>query len=413
MDVDDVPIRMESVTPPPLFFDHEMRSRSPLSPQVQIRQESVTPPPLYFNDEVPPASHLGKRKEREDETSERVGDPDDEEWEAELDESLAPGTSEIRDWLMLRAQIKADLKKKAKSLPLSQINQLMIVRNFATLRLKGLGRIVASKEIARQWHDKLDGSSDHFAHHIQALAWHYQFFEQLPKERRGGFKNSRSILKSETVRNAAHAWLFQQGKGKVTPIKFKHGLSNIILPSLGIFPSKPLCERTARRWLVKLGWQCTTIKKGVYLDGHERPDVVKYCQEDFLPQMLEYEHRMACYELVGNDLLCVAPTLQPDEKELIPEFHDESSFHAFEHTGSVWYVIHCSFINKKTATRYRLHSTEQIMPKKSRGHLIHASEFIEPENGHLVVFGKDGEVIKEAQQIMGIYKSNSGMVDID
>jgi hypothetical protein len=205
--------------------------------------------------------------------------------------------------------------------------------------LKGLGRVAASKEIARQWHEKLDGSSDHFAHRIRALAWHYQFFEQLPKERRGGFKNSRSILKNETVRNSARAWLFQQEKGKVTPIKFKHGLNDIILPSLGIFPSKPLCERTAQCWLVKLGWKRTTIKKDVYLDGHERPDVVKYRQDEFLPQMLEYEHRMTFYELVGNDLMHMAPTLQPNEKEIIPEFHDESSFHAFEHTSSVWYII--------------------------------------------------------------------------
>jgi len=57
---------------------------------------------------------------------------------------------------------------------------------------------------------------------------------------------------------------------------------------------------------------------------------------------------MAHYELVGNDLMRIAPTLQPNEKELILEFHDESSFHAFEHTSSVWYAINCSFIYKHT-----------------------------------------------------------------
>jgi hypothetical protein len=288
------------------------------------------------------SSTTRKRKEREetiDSEKDHDLDKDEEEWEAELDERLAPGPAEIRDWLTLRTQIKEDLKKMAKSLPLSQINQLLILRNFATLRLKGLGRIAASKEIALQWHDKLEGSSDHFARRIRALARHYEIFEQLPKECRGGFKNSRSILKNETVRTCARGWLFQQEKGKVTPLKFKQGLNDIILPSLGIFPSKPLCERTARRWLVKLGWQRTTIKKGVYLDGHERPDVVKYRQDEFLPQMLEYDRRMAHYQLVGNDLKRVAPTLQPNEKELIPEFHDESSFHAFEHSSSVWYVL--------------------------------------------------------------------------
>jgi hypothetical protein len=45
---------------------------------------------------------------------------------------------------------------------------------------------------------------------------------------------------------------------------------------------------------------------------------------------------MAKYEQVGEDPQRIPPTLQPGEKELIPEFHDESSFHAFEQTTSVW-----------------------------------------------------------------------------
>jgi hypothetical protein len=58
IDEDDVPVRIESVTPPPLLFDNEMQSHSTPA-QVQIRQESVTPLPLKFDDELPPA-HLGK-----------------------------------------------------------------------------------------------------------------------------------------------------------------------------------------------------------------------------------------------------------------------------------------------------------------------------------------------------------------
>ena len=59
-----------------------------------------------------------------------------------------------------------------------------------------------------------------------------------------------------------------------------------------------------------------------------------------------------------------------------------------------------------TVTHYRLHSTEQIMPKKSRGHIIYPLEFIKPENGCLVVLGNDGKVIKEAWQI--IYLGSNG-----
>jgi hypothetical protein len=52
--------------------------------------------------------------------------------------------------------------------------------------------------------------------------------------------------------------------------------------------------------------------------------------------MAVYKCQMARYEWVGDVLQRIAPTLQPGEQELIPEFHDESSFQAFEHTTSVW-----------------------------------------------------------------------------
>ncbi|EDR02992.1 uncharacterized protein LACBIDRAFT_307799 [Laccaria bicolor S238N-H82] len=200
--------------------------------------------------------------------------------------------------------------------------------------------------------------------------------------------HSQSILKNEAVHRASCAWLIQQQKGKVTPVKFQKGLNESILLLLGIYPNKPLCERTACCWLVKLGWHHTRIKKGVYMDGHKWADIVSYRQNIFLPKMAKFESRMAKYEHIGNDLQRISLSLQPGEKEIIPEFHDESSFHAVEHTASIL-----------------LQSTE-IIAKKDRGHLIHVSEYIEAENGCLVMNGPNGEVLKEAHQI--IYPGSNG-----
>jgi hypothetical protein len=55
---------------------------------------------------------------------------------------------------------------------------------------------------------------------------------------------------------------------------------------------KKLSEQTARQWLIKLGWWQTTLKKGVYMDGHERPDVINYRVNMFLPLMVQLEKRM-------------------------------------------------------------------------------------------------------------------------
>ena len=82
-----------------------------------------------------------------------------EDWEHELDEAVQRPPAEIKDWGVLQTQIKENLKKKSKILTLSAINQLMILSNFATLRLKGASWIAASEEIARQWHE---GEGKHF-----------------------------------------------------------------------------------------------------------------------------------------------------------------------------------------------------------------------------------------------------------
>lgn len=86
-----------------------------------------------------------------------VGD-EEEPWEAEVHETLTTQVK-ICGWKELHDQIKKDLKTMHTTLPLSRINQLMILQNFATLQLKGHGWMSASYEIAQQWHEKDDGSS--------------------------------------------------------------------------------------------------------------------------------------------------------------------------------------------------------------------------------------------------------------
>ena len=66
---------------------------------------------------------------------------DAEEWELEADvKEILPNArpeTEIRSWEDLRANIKQELKKKAKTLPLKD----RPAYDFATLRIKGYGKI--------------------------------------------------------------------------------------------------------------------------------------------------------------------------------------------------------------------------------------------------------------------------------
>lgn len=105
----------------------------------------------------------------------------------------------IRGWEALREEIKEELKRmKNKNGRLTEINQLLILRNFVTLRLKGLGRMAASEHIADEWHE---GEGVHFARQVRALARHFQLFEQLPIEKRGGDRGH-SLLSDERVQAA-------------------------------------------------------------------------------------------------------------------------------------------------------------------------------------------------------------------
>jgi hypothetical protein len=149
---------------------------------------------------------------------------------------------------------------------------LIILHNFSTLLIKGNRCIVASKWITDQWHK---GVGTHFTHQIQALACHYQRFEQLPPEKRGG-KGCHSLFNDEGVQGAARAYLTALCIGDVTPMKFWHTLNNQILPMLRYVLDIRLSECTAQCWLYKLGWQQTRLKKGIYMDGHERDDVKEY-----------------------------------------------------------------------------------------------------------------------------------------
>jgi hypothetical protein len=242
---------------------------------------------------------------------------------------------DVRSWEELREQIKDDLHRgHKKHAPHAHTNQLTILRNFATLRIKGKGRIAASEAIVQQFHE---GVGVHFARRIRFLARHYQMFEQLPDENRGGDRG-RSLLDDERIQRAARTYLLTLPTGEVTPKRFHHALNARILPALGHTLAKWLSERTARRWLIKLGWRRTMLKKGVYMDGHERPDVVEYRMKEFLPLMALHERRMVQWIARGSELVRVDPDLGPNEKRVIAVFQDESSFHVNEYKQDAWYA---------------------------------------------------------------------------
>ncbi|KAJ7231192.1 hypothetical protein C8J57DRAFT_1251284 [Mycena rebaudengoi] len=357
-------------------------------PQVELGAVDLSPGHLSVPSSVPssaaPSTHVSPISTRPPTPEPAMpiggdGSTFEEDWEAELDERVHAGPGPVLSWTEIRDLVDKRLKlAKKKYTPLAQVNQLLIIRNFATLSLKGFGRIQASVEIARQWQE---GEGVHFARHVRILIHHFEIFQDLPKEKRGGARDSRSLLSEESVRCAARTWLEAQPVGSISPKTFQHALNNTILPALDVVLKKPLCERTARRWPIKLGWRLTILRKGVYMDGHEHPDVVDSRNNVFLPTTAKYEELMTKYE--GPALEQVPPKLKEGEKEIIALFHDECCFHANDYKSRAW-----------------LKDGQTILQKKGRGRLIHVSDFITEASGRLFICDPIGKILRDARKVI-------------
>jgi hypothetical protein len=59
--------------------------------------------------------------------------------------------------------------------------------------------------------------------------------------------------------------------------------------------------KTGLRWLEKLGWSYGKLKNGMYLDGHERSDVVAY-RRGFVECWMGYERRFHRWNHNGTEL---------------------------------------------------------------------------------------------------------------
>ena len=63
-------------------------------------------------------------------------------------------------------------------------------------------------------------------------------------------------------------------------------MNDDLLPNETLEPGFPrkISVEMARKWMHDLGFEVVTKKKGTFVDGHEREDVVE-CRETFLRKM--------------------------------------------------------------------------------------------------------------------------------
>src|SRR6266851_7589037 len=118
------------------------------------------------------------------------------------------------------------------------------------------------------------GKGSYFAHQIQRNTIHLMQHHHLPLPSTYTQNGYQMLLNNEHILHDVRVYLAVQSLGAVSPHTLCHHVNNIILPALRI--NGKIVKSTAQRWLrFRLGYECKESRKGMYVDGHECPDVIK------------------------------------------------------------------------------------------------------------------------------------------
>lgn len=145
-----------------------------------------------------------------------------------------------------------------------------------------------------------------------------------------------SIINDEDFAGDIHNHLQSLGKEYLRAEDVQEYLNTPeMLSKLG--HSKTISVQTARKWMNVMGYRYGKEPEGMYIDGHEREDVVAYRQNVFLPLWAELEKQMALGNVDNSSL-----------NQTILVTHDESTFYANDQRKTKW--VHKS-TNAKPRTK--------------------------------------------------------------
>ena len=173
-----------------------------------------------------------------------------------------------------------DAKRNNTRYAIKALSQLIAVSEYVNLRAQYKKTktckwpcLSASIAIARRM-----GKGPYFACQIRHNELYLLRHRQLPPPKAFIWHGHQTLLDNESILHNVRTYLASQALGTITPLTFCQHVNNVILPALGI--EATITKLTAQRWLrLKLGYKCKEAKKGVYMDGHERPDVIKEREE--------------------------------------------------------------------------------------------------------------------------------------
>lgn len=267
-----------------------------------------------------------------------------------------------------KALVELTLKGKDK--------RLDVVFRTRIMAMVGCLNLYLDESLSYTWREssllasKAQGKSERHARSIRTWLHQYISSKKLPLHRYGHYNSS--ILRDEDIANEIQLHLLEIAKqGYVAAQDIVEFLnSREMQEKLGTEEGKKvtISLRTAQRWIHKLSWRYGKKRRGMYIDGHEREDVVEY-RKAFVERWKEYEKRMVIYDNDGNVASEPSgfPVPQQGRFRLHLITHDESTFYAHDRRKTIWE-----------------HASHAPTPeRKGEGESIMVSDFLTPDWGRL------------------------------
>ena len=186
---------------------------------------------------------------------------------------------------------------------------------------------------------KAQGQGDTHARRIRE--WTVKFLQSraLPLHRLGQARWS--VLSDEDIAGEIKLQLID--KAKKGFVKADDLVDLVASPKMQqAFSEKGICKpsiskKTATRWLQKLDWRYQSTRNGMYIDGHEREDVVAYRRE-FVERWATYDKRFHKWDNDGRELPRPNGFPVPDGMpfRLVLVTHDESTFYQNDRRKIAW-----------------------------------------------------------------------------
>lgn len=214
--------------------------------------------------------------------------------------------------------------------------------------------------------------------------WNADFFNHggsIPDNKQGKYQRSGVLWSSEDLNRKASRYVREnanvKGKPNLTTASFCRWINEDLLPNASLPPGFPrrVSVETARRWMHEMGFETLSVTKGMFFDGHERPDVVEQ-RKVFLEEMVTVGFLHPDHAPTPEAARCFPSqvplaSLETREKAVV-FFHDESIYHVNEGQQTVW--------GKEG---------EHVLRPKSKGAGIMVSDFISEKCGYLALTSEE------------------------